>query len=43
MAIADCIVGIYEKVGLNGAISITEGTGTNQNTEVEYVSGLKID
>lgn len=41
--IAKCILEIYQKVGLNGAISIQEGNGFSAETVVEFQSGLQID
>ena len=41
--IADVITEIYNKVGLNGAISIYEGSGFSRDTKVEYVQGLSFD
>ena len=35
--IADVITEIYNRVGLNGAISIQEGSGFTRDTQVEYV------
>jgi len=40
--IAEALLSIYNKIGLNGAISIQEGPGISRHTEVEFVSGLQI-
>ena len=41
--IADVIVQIYERVGMNGAVSILDGDGTHRETRVEFVQGLHIE
>lgn len=41
--IADVIVRIYERVGMNGAISILDGDGTHRETRVDFVQGLHVD
>ena len=41
--IAECLVEIYEKVGLKGAVSIQDGDGVSRKTRVDFVSGLSID
>ena len=42
-SIANIITDIYEKVGLNGAISIQQGEGYTRESQVEYVQGLQFD
>ena len=39
-AIASVICQIYEKVGLQGAISILDGDGTHREIQVDFVQGL---
>lgn len=40
---ANIICDIYQKIGLNGAISVQEGDGISRDTQVEYVQGLSFD
>ena len=40
---ADIICDIYQRIGLNGAISVQEGDGISRETQVEYVQGSSFD
>ncbi len=41
--IAEILCDIYNKVGLEGAISIQQGNGVSFKTTVEYVEGISFE